>query len=81
MCGQAFTNQQGNVRVIISTKGKGMCKETPAQGTGLVNTSPQGQLWGLIGNCAAVLAQWKVFFRTNTSWCEGTGIYEGKSTS
>ena len=42
-----------------------MCRETPAQGMGLVNTSPQGQLWGIIGNCAGVLAQWKVFFREN----------------
>ena len=35
-------------------------------GIGLVSTSPQGQLWGIIGNCTGALPQWKVFFRANT---------------
>ena len=30
-----------------------------------MNTSTQGQLWGIIGNCAGALAQWKGFFRAN----------------
>ena len=40
---------------------KGMCRQTPTQGIGLVRTSPQGQLQGIVENCASILAQWKGF--------------------
>ena len=40
---------------------KGMCGQTPAQGIGLVRASPQGQLQGIVENCASILAQWKGF--------------------
>ena len=39
MCGQAFTNPQGNVWANTST------------GVGLVRASPQGQLQGIFENC------------------------------
>ena len=53
MCGQAFTSPLGNVQVNTSTKGRTcMGKST-------------GQLQGIIGNCAGVMAQGMGFLRTN----------------
>ena len=53
---------------------KGMCGQTPPQGIGLVRASPQGQLQGIVENCASILAQWKDFCGKHTSWCEGQGF-------
>ena len=49
MCRQAFTNPQGNVWANSSI-GDRICK-----------ASPQGQLQGIVENCASILAQWKGF--------------------
>ena len=38
---------------------------------GLMNTSPQRQLWGTIGNCAGATAQWKGFLRANPQFIIG----------